>query len=356
MRVLVLAKYGPRAASTRQRMLQYNPSLAARGIELELRPLLGDDYIERFARGEPQPRSAIIKGYARRIADLLQAQRFDVVWVQYEALPYLPGLAEQVLTLIGVPIVYDIDDAIFHQYDRHTSPVIRRMLGRKLVPLLRGASACLCGNAHLQAYTARYCPNSIIVPTVVDTDDYCPAYKAQSTSPVIGWIGSPSTWSYVEPLLPTLLPLLARHDVTMRVVGAGPRARGIERINAIEWSEANEVADIQQMDIGIMPLPDEPWARGKCGYKLIQYMACGLPVVASPVGVNREIVTHGRNGFLATGASEWVTALERLIGDAELRRAFGRDGIDTIEEHYSLRSQQERVASALEQAAAGRHR
>ncbi len=334
-------------------MLQYRPYLGGRGIELELRPLLGDDYIERFARGAPQPRSAIIRGYARRVTDLLQARRFDVVWVQYEALPYLPGLAEQVLALTGVPIVYDIDDAIFHQYDRHASPLVRRMLGRKLVPLLRGASACLCGNAYLRSYAARYCPNSNIVPTVVDTNDYRPPDEARSTSPVIGWIGSPSTWSYVEPLLPTLLPLLARHGVTMRVVGAGPRARGIRGVDAIEWTEANEVTDIQQMDIGIMPLPDEPWARGKCGYKLIQYMACGLPVIASPVGVNQEIVTPGRNGFLATDTREWVEALERLISDAALRRTFGGDGIDTIEARYSLRSQQKRVADALEQAAAG---
>lgn len=353
MRVLVLAKYGARAASTRQRMLQYRPYLESRGIELELRPLLGDDYIERFARGASQPRSVIIEGYVRRIADLLQARRFDAVWVQYEALPYFPGFAEQVLALTGAPIVYDIDDAIFHQYDRHPSSLVRRMLGRKLVPLLRGASACLCGNAYLQSYAVRYCSNSNIVPTVVDTNYYRPSHGARSSAPVIGWIGSPSTWSYVEPLLPTLMPLLARYGVTMRVVGAGPRARGIEGVDAIEWAEANEVTDIQQMDIGIMPLPDESWARGKCGYKLIQYMACGLPVIASPVGVNREIVTPGRNGFLATDKGQWVQALERLIGDAELRRAFGNDGIGTIEARYSLRSQQKRVADALEQAAAG---
>ncbi|WP_294263007.1 glycosyltransferase family 4 protein [uncultured Sphingomonas sp.] len=356
MRVLGLAKYGPRAASTRQRMLQYRPHLAARGIELELRPLLGDDYLERLARGEPQPRSAIARGYARRLTDLIDARRFDVAWVQYEAFPYLPGIAERLLTMTGVPIVYDIDDAIFHQYDRHGSPLVRQVLGRKLVPLMRRASACLCGNAYLQAYAEQYCPNSIIVPTVVDTADYRPADGVRSAPPVVGWIGSPSTWRYVEPLLPTLLPLFAQHGVRMRVVGAGPRARGIDGIDAIEWTEANEVADIQAMDIGIMPLPDEPWARGKCGYKLIQYMACGLPVVASPVGVNREIVTPGRNGFLATDAGEWVAALERLIGDAALRRAYGRDGIDTIEARYSLRSQQDRVADALEAAAAERRR
>lgn len=355
MRVLGLAKYGSRAASTRQRLLQYAPYLGKHGIELEIRALLGDDYIDRLARGAAQPRSAVLGGYLRRAADIIAARRFDVAWVQYETFPYLPGLAERALTLAGVPIIYDIDDAIFHLYDRHRSPIVRRMLSNKLAPLLRHASACMCGNAYLQSYASRYCSNSLIVPTVVDTDVYRPKWQGEPQSygratPVVGWIGSPSTWAYVEPLLPALLPMLARHNVMLRVVGAGPRAHGIAGIDAINWSEENEVADIQAMDIGIMPLPDEPWARGKCGYKLIQYMACGLPVVASPVGVNCEIVSHGTNGFLVTEASEWMAALERLISDVALRRAFGEDGAAVVEARYSLRSQQDRVATVLQQA------
>lgn len=357
MRVLGLAKYGPRAASTRQRMLQYRPHLASKGIDLEIRALLDDDYIERLARGAKQSRSAVLSGYMRRVADLVAARRFDVLWVQYEAFPYLPGVVERALTLLGVPIVYDIDDAIFHMYDRHRSGLVRHVLGDKLVPLLRGASACLCGNAYLQSYTARYCPNSIVVPTVVDTDDYRPQTGLPArAAPVVGWIGSPTTWRYVEPLLPILLPLFARHGVVMRVVGAGPRAQGIAGIDAVDWDEAREVADIQSMDIGIMPLPDEPWARGKCGYKLIQYMACGLPVVASPVGVNCDIVADGRNGFLVTEADQWVAALERLITRPDLRQAFGQDGGSVVEARYSLRSQQDRVAATLRQAGSERHR
>ncbi|WP_294268326.1 glycosyltransferase family 4 protein [uncultured Sphingomonas sp.] len=357
MRVLGLAKYGARAASTRQRMLQYRPHLASKGIDIEIRALLGDDYIERLAQGTKQPRSAILSGYIRRIADLMAARRFDVLWVQYEAFPYLPGAVERALTLLGVPIVYDIDDAIFHMYDRHRSNLVKRVLGNKLVPLLRGASACLCGNEYLRSYTAQYCPNSIVVPTVVDTDDYRPSNRLSLTAaPVVGWIGSPSTWRYVEPLLPTLLPLFARHGVLMRVVGAGPRAQGIAGIDAVDWDEAREVIDIQSMDIGIMPLPDEPWARGKCGYKLIQYMACGLPVVASPVGVNCDIVSDGCNGFLVTEADQWVAALKRLITEPDLRHTFGKDGARVVEARYSLRSQQDRVAATLKQAGSERHR
>ena len=358
MRVLGLAKYGTRAASTRQRLLQYAPYLARHGVDLEIRPLLDDDYVARLARGEPQRRGDVARGYARRLADLFAARRFDVLWVQYEVFPYLPGIAERALGLTGTPIVYDIDDAIFHMYDQHRVPLVREVLGNKLAPLLRQASACLCGNAYLQAYVGQYCPNSLIVPTVVDTDAYQPSWRispdaSPRATPVVGWIGSPSTWGYVEPMLPTLLPILARHGATLRVVGAGPRARGIAGIEAVEWAEDREISDIQAMDIGIMPLPDEPWARGKCGYKLIQYMACGLPVIASPVGVNAQIVSHGIDGFLATDTAGWAQALERLLTDPALRHDFGRHAHEVAEQRYSLRSQQDRVLSVL-RAAAGK--
>lgn len=356
MRVLGLAKYGSRAASTRQRLLQYAPFLAQQGIDLQIRPLLDDAYIERLADGLPQPSTAILRGYVQRVVDLIAARRFDVVWVQYETFPYLPGIAERALTLAGVPIVYDIDDAIFHLYDQHRSPFVRRVLGDKLAPLLRRASACLCGNAYLQAYASRYCSNSIIVPTVVDTDVYRPRAdqglpEREGSARTVGWIGSPSTWRYVEPLLPALLPMLARHGVKLRAIGAGPRARGIEGVEATDWSEASEVSDLRSMDIGIMPVPDDPWARGKCGYKLIQYMACGLPVVASPVGVNCEIVTEGENGYLVTDDDAWVHALERLVADPSLRHRLGHNGVRVVEDRYSLRSQQQRVAAVLRSAA-----
>ncbi len=359
MRVLGLTKYGTQAASTRQRFVQYQPHLNRNGVELEIRSLLGNCYIERLAQGEKQSRAAVGLAYIERVKDLFAARKFDVVWIQYEAFPYLPGTVERALGLTGVPIVYDIDDAIFHQYDQHTSPLVRKILGQKLVPLLREASACLCGNAYLHAYASEHCPNSMIVPTVVDSDVFVPAEFAtpkakHGSAPVVGWIGSPSTWSYVEPLLSTILPVLARHGAILQVVGAGPRARGIAGVVCKDWAEAREVADIQEMDIGIMPLPDDLWAKGKCGYKLIQYMACGLPTIASPVGVNNQIVAHGEDGLLATSPEEWIAALDMLIGDATLRRAMGRKGRDKVVSQYSLASQQDTVLNALRSAANSR--
>ncbi len=247
-----------------------------------------------------------------------------------------------------IPLVVDYDDAIFHQYDQHKNPIMRAMLGGKLKPLPRRADLAICGNAYLQNYAARYCRRTEIVPTVVDTGVYGPALEPRAGTPItVGWIGSPSTWTFVKPLVPLLVDAAEHHGLTIRVVGAGPQTDVPPRFEFLPWSEAEEVRLIQGMDIGIMPLPDEPWARGKCGYKLIQYMACGLPVIASPVGVNADIVEHGSNGFLASTPQEWAAAITALVENTALRRTMGAEGRRKIECAYSLAVHGPRLAGML---------
>ena len=168
----------------------------------------------------------------------------------------------------------------------------------------------------------------------------------------VGWIGSPSTWAFVKPIVPLLTELMDSLNFTVKVVGAGPQTKSPPRFEFLPWSEAEEIRFIQSMDIGIMPLPDEPWARGKCGYKLIQYMACGLPVIASPVGVNSSIVDHGKNGFLATTPQEWAEAITTLARDATLRRTMGAEGRRKIERAYSLAVHGPRLAGMLHEVMA----
>lgn len=355
MKVLALTKYDARAASTRQRFVQHVPHLSAHGIEVEISPLLGDAYLRKLAQGVSTSRAAILPRYLSRARRLLRKD-FDLLWVQYDVFPYLPGLFDRLAGFGGKPIVCDFDDAIFHLYDQHKRALVRGLLGRKLAPLLSRAAACICGNAYLQAYASQYCANSVVIPTVVDTARYLPAPHpaGREAKPVVGWIGSPSTWANVEPLLPTILPLLAELNAEFHVVGAGPAARGIAGVTAIEWSEESEIAAVQAMDIGIMPLLDRPFQRGKCGYKLIQYMACGLPVIASPVGVNRTIVDDEATGLLADGPGDWARALRRLIADPELRRRMGAEGRRRAVADYSLASQQGALLETLRAAAEGR--
>lgn len=351
MRILAFMKYGSQAASARQRLMQYAPHLAANGVTVEYLPLLGNDHLARVAAGQGTAIGPTLRAYAARLHALLTRRDFDLLWVQYELFPWSPGLFERLAARAGKPIVVDYDDAIFHMYDLNRRGLVRRLLGRKLEPLLRSADAVICGNRYIETYAARFCDRTVVIPTVVDTDVFRPAAAPRNDGlhapVVVGWIGSPSTWATVEPLLPHLLPLLARHGATLRVVGAGPRARGLPGVVAVDWTERGEVAELQAMDIGIMPVPDDAWTRGKCGYKLIQYMACGLPVIGSPVGVNRDIVVEGENGLLAQTPAEWVIALAALIEDPALRARLGVNGRARAVEHYSLHSQQPRLLALL---------
>jgi glycosyltransferase involved in cell wall biosynthesis len=249
-----------------------------------------------------------------------------------------------------------MDDAFFHAYDDHPKAAVRRLLGGKLTPLMRGAAAVCAGNAYLADYAFRRGAAPHILPTVVDTDLYWPGGDQAGAALTIGWIGSPSTWKFVRPHLPLLAELCARHGARFLAVGAGAGAAGDAFPGMVlqPWSEAGEIAAVQAMDIGVMPLPDEPWARGKSGYKLIQYMACGLPVVASPVGVNVEIVDDGENGLLATSPDEWRAALEQLIASPDRRRAMGKLGRTRAVEDYSLAAHAPRLVTIMQHAAAGR--
>ena len=351
LRILALTKYGPLAASTRQRFMQYEPWLTAAGMTLEVSPLLDDDYLrERFA-GHPITKSRTIRSYLQRIATLLAADQYDVLWINYELFPYLPGRFDRLVVPSGVPVVFDIDDAMFHSYDLHRSALVRRALGRKLEPLVRRSVTALCGNAYLADWARRWCTDVRVVPTVVDITTYVPGKRVPETLPVIGWIGSPSTFDYVVPHLPLLERLVADGRARVTVVGSGRAAGRYSGIDHVDWTEAGEIAAIQAMDVGIMPLPDTPWARGKCGYKLIQYMACGLPVVASPVGVNSEIVGPGVNGLLAAGPADWANAFDALLASSELRRGYGAAGRERVVRDFSLQRFGPEVAAALQAAA-----
>lgn len=344
MRVLALTKYGPLAASTRQRFLQYRPAFREAGIELEISPLLGDDHLRRLVAGKRASPAQVLRAYTRRLFALLRARRFDLIWVHCELFPYLPGAIERLVGLAARPIVYDCDDAIFHNYDESRRTLVRTLLGNKLHALLSLASACTCGNPYVQAYCLRHCPRSLVVPTVVDTDLYRPAAEPPRT-PVIGWIGSPSTWRDVRPYLPLLQRIHEETGARFRAVGAGEAARadlgpGIE---LAAWSEEREIAEVQGFSIGIMPLADAPFQRGKSGYKLIQYMGCGLPTVASPIGVNGDIVREGETGFLPRTMDDWEEVLRRLLGDPALRPRLGEAGRERAVRCYSLASQAPRL-------------
>lgn len=357
MRILVLTKYGFEAASTRQRFVQYQPALTEAGFELAYAPLFDDVHVRRIVRGRRADWAQTVLAYARRLTRVRDGRDYHLIWVHCELFPYLPGILERLISLTNVPLVLDYDDAIFHNYDLHRNALVRRLLGRKMRPLISRAAAVVAGNDYLASYARQWNDCVTIVPTVVDTKAYVPAKRESERQITIGWIGSPSTWTaYVRPYLSLLRKTCSETGARFLVVGAGDLAAR-DRFEGMEqraWSEAREIADVQEMDIGIMPLPDDAWARGKCGYKLIQYMACGLPVVASPVGVNCDIVSDGDNGFLVNSPEAWSEALVGLLRDPFLRAALGDAGRVRAVRDYSLASQAPRLVDLFNSLDPGR--
>lgn len=340
MKVLLLSRYGPLGASSRVRFLQYLPYFESQGIDVTVKPLLSDAYVTALYVGGDR-RFEIIKGYLSRLFLLLIAKRYDVVIVEKEIFPFLPAFAERFLRLIKVPYLADYDDAIFHNYDLSRNKFVRFILGKKIDTVMRLASVVTAGNKYLAERAVNSGANKVeIIPTVVDSERYAPKNIYNSENLIIGWIGTPSTSKYLKPLLPVFDKLQEKYGTRFVAVGANQEDFKDSVVEAWPWSEDTEVTSIQKFDIGIMPLVDSPWERGKCGYKLIQYMACGVPVVGSPVGVNTKIIRPQLNGELASEPDKWFVVLERmLISSAEQRKKMGVAGRKMVEQCYSKQAQ-----------------
>jgi glycosyltransferase involved in cell wall biosynthesis len=352
MKVLLLSRYGLLGASSRVRFLQYLPYLESEGVEVTVEPLLSDVYLRALYSGRSRFRE-VFNGYKRRVIALLNVRQFDVVIVEKELFPFMPAFAERFLEAMGAPYVVDYDDALFHRYDCHANRWVRRLLGRKIDSVMCHSKVVIAGNQYLAARAHRARAQKVeIIPTVIDAKRYKLKQKEGGGIPIIGWIGTPQTSQYLQPLLPVFEAI--QQDMPVRFVAVGARAEDFEGtpVETWPWSEETEVASIQEFDIGIMPLQDSPWERGKCGYKLIQYMACGLPVVASPVGVNCEIVTPEKNGLLAGSLDEWGNALRHLVSaDSLASNNMGAAGRALIERRYSLQVQGPRLLQILQDAA-----
>lgn len=353
-KVLMLTKYGRLGASSRMRSFQYLPWLEEAGFEVRIESLLSDDLLRvRYVEGRHRI-IALIGAYFNRLRALMSRHRFDLLWIEKEALPWWP-LWFELAMLRKVPYVLDYDDAIFHNYDQHKSSLVRRFFGRRLDGLMAQAALVVGGNNYL---LQRACDAGAVrtefLPTVIDLRHYQlhAAARGDETSyddklPRIVWIGSPSTVSYLRLLAAPLQSLSKSHPFVLRIIGGGEINLPGVQTEILPWSEDSEFEDISKADVGIMPLKDSFWERGKCGYKIIQYMASGLPVVASGVGVNLEIVREGENGYIANSDSEWIAALGKLLEDPLLRMKMGRTGRRRVEEDYCIQKTAPRVVELL---------
>lgn len=355
MKILLLSKYSRLGASSRLRALQYIPYLQEYGHTVSVHCLFDDAYLEMLYTAKKRSPLLMMKLYLSRLIVLLTAWRYDIVWIEKEVAPYCPPVFEWLLKKFGMPYVVDYDDAIFHNYDMSPSVYVRKLLGRKIDSVMRNASCVVAGNDYLADRAVKAgALNVHVVPTVVDIMRYQIRAVKVMSSLKIGWIGSPSTEKYVVGIRQALIKASKQHSFRLVLMGASAdvvkELSGLD-VEVLPWSEDHENAFIQSLDVGIMPLIDGPWEKGKCGYKLIQYMACGVPVIATPVGVNVKIVFDNKCGLLAADLKEWETSLVQLLSDPVGRENYGAAGRYAVENEYSLGVQAPRLAKILERAA-----
>jgi glycosyltransferase involved in cell wall biosynthesis len=330
------------------RIHQYLPFLASRGIDATVVPFHPHPPRAGWDARPPGParRLAHALSEIRRIVQVARlAREHDVVVVQ-RILPH-PAL-QRLLARSSRVLVFDFDDAI---YTTHAGAAATPSAPERFAHFLSLADAAIVSTPHLAAVAERSCERVVVIPSPVDCDRYRPRPRpeASPTEVTVGWIGRDSTTMYLEPVLPVLARLKRVHpELRVRLVGALP-GTGVGVAEVHPWSLATELDQLARFDIGIMPLSDDDWARGKGGYKILQYFACGIPAVASPVGVNPEIVREGETGFLARDAHEWERSLSRLIEDAELRRRMGAAGRRAAEVEHSLAVAAPRLLAALEE-------
>lgn len=354
MRLLLLTRYASLGASSRVRFFQFLPALERLGIRITAVPLLPDAYLAALYAGRRPDPFQVLAAFARRVAAVRRARRFDLIWIESEVLPWCPWAVERLVQPRGVPTVIDLDDAVFHRYDQHRSPLVRAVLGRKVDGAMRRADAVVAGNEYIaERARAAGARRVEIVPSVIDPAVHRPLAPVDGPGISVGWIGSPITAPYLEPLRGVFRRLAADGAFELTLVGAPPGTLRDVGAVVVPWREEREVDDLNRFDIGIMPVPDRPFERGKCGFKLVQYMSCGRASIASPVGANRRIVEHGVNGMLADGEREWEEALRLLGSRPDVRRSLGDAGRRTAVEKYSTTFALPRLVGILEGAAGG---
>ena len=351
LKVACLVPHPVASPSSRIRVAQYAPLLRSWGIELEVAPFFDDGSFSRLYEAGAGRRAADASaGFLRRLRQIRRARDADAILIHREVAPFASGPFVRALAN-GPPVLFDLDDAVF--LPAHGGNPLLRLVRRpeaETVALVRLAKLCLAGNAYLAEFVRRAGGRAVHLPTTVDTEVFrAPtAPRAAGDAVRISWVGTHSTQGYLDMLAPALAALASEVQVEITIVSnRPPQSLAGLPVRGVRWSLDAELSYFQEADVGLYPLPDDAWTRGKCGGKAVQYLACEVPVIASPVGVLTDLVRDGVTGFLAADGDAWLTALRMLSGDASLRRRMGAAGRALVEERYSLRKGAEVLAAAI---------
>ncbi len=371
MKILIFSRYDRSQASTRVRFLQYLSYLTSEGYEVEIFPILRSEGIYGRSGKVIFFISRVLSWFRVIIKLVREKSNHPYLHIHSELFPFVPYWFESgFLRSLGIKnYIIELDDAWFHRYDDNKYMLVRFMLGGKIYKLMKHSSLVIAGNKYIADNAKNAGARNVeIIPTVVDIERYTDYLTGKVISndrrklssesgeelkiksrPIIGWIGSPATSRYLVSIENVIRNLTNSGIADFIAVGADPAELKGLPVEVIMWSENSELEFLSKIDLGIMPLQDTPFERGKCGYKLLQYMACSLPVVASPVGVNKDIVIHNETGFLVTTENDWIDTLTSLCCNKELRDRLGKNGFARVSEYYSLNKTAPRLVSVINQ-------
>ena len=343
VQVVALSTFPLAAAATRFRIGQYLPLLSGDGVRVMLLPFLDEtayrDLYDRKAAAKTALR--LLASLFRRLIQLPRILRADLVMIQREAMLFGPPWIEWLIARVArIPIVLDLDDATWIPLP---SPVYGRLAlwlksPSKTDRLIRWARVVVCGNDTVAEHVRGCGTQAVVIPTIVDTKHFVPRTDDVHDVPVVGWIGTHSTWKFVEPLLPILEQAAQSTPFRLRIVGSGCTSVTVRGVNVelLPWSLDREVLDFQSLDVGLYPMPENRWTAGKSGLKLIQYFATGVASVASPVGIVKEIGIAGTTHLNATSPDEWLAAVMYLLRDIAGRCSIAAAARRYAVEHYSI--------------------
>ncbi|RYE91450.1 MAG: glycosyltransferase family 1 protein [Cytophagaceae bacterium] len=346
MRILFLIPYPPgQAPSQRFRFEQYLGILQQHGHEYRLAPFLDDATWRILYKPGQAVRKAvgILSGFGRRLGHVLASSSYDFVFVHREAAPLGPPVVEWLLAkVLRKKVIYDFDDAIWLANTSEANKVAAGLKWHhKVASICRWAYRNSCGNEYLAAYARQFNPSTVVNPTTIDTVHLHNQVRDQAAPGplVIGWTGTHSTLKYLQPLVSVLAQLEAEGlEFEFRVISNQPPefSQPLRSLRFVPWQKATEIPDLLTFHVGLMPLEDDQWAKGKCAFKALQYMALGIPALVSPVGMNTEVVQDGVNGYICHNPADWYQRLRQLLTSTQHRQQLGQAARATIEQHYSV--------------------
>ncbi|MBM3251169.1 MAG: glycosyltransferase family 4 protein [Candidatus Omnitrophica bacterium] len=341
MKVLFLVPYPTEGPSNRYRVEQYLPYLKTQGIDYCIRPFMSSDFFKiMYKRGRHFKKIFLLLGStAKRLSDLVRYNKYDLVFVHIESFPFGPAICEWFFSKLGKPIIYDFEDAVYLPNFKGNNKVMNTLRHPgKFYQILRLSDHVIVCNRYMRDFVYSFNRNVTVIPTSIDTGKFkLKDVNSQNKTPIIGWIGSHTTSYCLNQLINVFIKLAEKFDFSLKIIG-GEENFNIPGVNVIneKWTLQKDIENFQSLDIGIYPLPNDERALAKTPFKTIQYMSVGVPVMASRVGGNIEIIQDGINGFLAATENEWLEKLTSLIQDINLRKKMGLAGRKTVEERYSL--------------------